>query len=236
MFPRWPLSAEIKVQTCSVFEKCLWCLRYSPALSQVRKQRRAQDFFLCFVSDVRRAAEALRAIGGESCAEEPQLSLKPPSVKSRDRHFLLKPALSLTFTPVYLKKDQSHHRNPQPPEDGLLASTSAWLDQRHHHHVKAWLEDFIWASRFAQSTSSETEKKLKWWNSLRAVTVSHLKLQKSEMRAIGWRTSTLVPAGSCRAKFNIPKFFSLLFTRGRPDMSVTFLTEAPPTASSPGSR
>lgn len=33
MFPRWPLSAEIKVQTCSVFEKCLWCLRYSPALS-----------------------------------------------------------------------------------------------------------------------------------------------------------------------------------------------------------
>lgn len=133
-------------------------------------------------------------------------------MKSRDRHFLLKPALSLTFTPVYLKKDQSHHRNPQPPEDGLLASTSAWLDQRHHHHVKAWLEDFIWASRFAQSTSSETEKKLKWWNSLRAVTVSHFKLQKSEMRAIGWRTSTLVPAGSCRAKFNIPKFFRVFFS------------------------
>lgn len=141
-------------------------------------------------------------------------------MKSRDRHFLLKPALSLTFTPVYLKEDQSHHRNPQPPEDGLLASTSAWLDQRHHHHVKAWLEDsintascdFIWGSRFAQSTSSETEKKLKWWNSQRAVTVSHFKLQQSEMRVIGWRTSTLVPAGSCRAKFNIPKFFRVFFS------------------------
>lgn len=133
MFPRWPLSAEIKVQTAA----CLKSVSDVSDIAPPSLSERPQDFFFCFVSGVRRAAEALRAIGGESCAEEPQLSLKPPSVKSRDRHFLLKPALSLTFTPVYLKED---HRVITGTLSHLKMGCSLWLQPD-------WINDIIIMSK-----------------------------------------------------------------------------------------
>lgn len=176
MFPRWPLSAEIKVQTCSVFEKCLWCLRYSPALS-VRTGSRGE---------LRISSSVLFQVYDELLKRYAQLEervVQKSHSWASNRH-QWNPATAIFYWSqlwvwlLHLKEDQSHHRNPQPPEDGLLVLTSAWLDQWHHHHVKAWLEDsintapcdFIWGSRFPQSTSSETEKKLKWWNSQRGVT------------------------------------------------------------------